>query len=85
MTVEDDGMIPVLDRKSSQRFKAFGMGFVDGIGVVGSLAVPSRSNSVSRRRVLLKVGQRSWRTDKIMIHRDFQVAIGKLNGRTEEE
>jgi hypothetical protein len=85
MTAEDDVMITILGRKSNRRLKAFGKGFVDGIGVVGNLASPTRSNSGIRRRVLLKVSQRNWRTDKIMIHRDFQVAIGKLNGRTEEK
>jgi hypothetical protein len=83
MTAKDDVMIPVLERKSNHRLKAFGEGFVDGIGAVGNLAGPCLSNSSIRRRVLLKVSKRNWRVDKIMIHRDFQVALGKLNERAE--
>jgi hypothetical protein len=85
MIAEDDVMIPVLERKSNDPLKAFGRGFVDGVGCVGNLVVLSRTGSGVRRRVLLKVGRRNWRTDTVMIHRDFQVAIGKFNGRTKEK
>jgi hypothetical protein len=82
---EDDVMVPVLERRSNRQLKAFSGGFVDGIGAVGALVGSNRINSGIRRRVLFKVSQRSWRADKIMINRDFQVAFGKLNERTDEK
>jgi hypothetical protein len=82
---EDDVMTPDLERESNRRLKAFGLGFVDGIGSVGNLAVLSRKSSGIRRRLLLNVSRRNWRTDKTMIYRDFQLALGKLNERAEEK
>ena len=85
MIPEDNVMIPVSERKSSSSLKAFGRGFVDGVGSVGNLVVLSRPNLGTRRRVLFKASRRSWQTDKIMIHRDFQVALGKFDERPKEK
>ena len=82
--LEDEPMIPVLEESSHNSWKAFGRGFADGLGSVGNLVVP-RQRGHAWRCAQIKTVRRDWQTDREMIHRDFNVAFGKLNERTEEK
>lgn len=82
MVAEDDPMIPVLEEKSNNSWKAFGRGFADGLGSVGNLIIVRRSDHV-RRNLRVETKRRDSRADWSMIYRDFNTALGKSNERTE--
>lgn len=78
-------MISVLEPKPTHSWKAFGRGFADGIGSVGSVfALLPRRNSPRRSRSV-EIRRRDPIVDAMMIRRDFTIALGKLNERRKEK
>lgn len=78
-------MIPVLEKKSVNSWKTFGLGFANGIGSLGNLFILRRDIHTSRRFLYVETKLRDWRTDRLLIQNDFQVAFGRLNERTQEK
>jgi hypothetical protein len=70
-------MIPALEEKSHNSWKAFGRGFADGLGSMGNLVVLCRRDHV--RRTVQETKRRNWQTDWSMIRGDFKIALGKFH------
>jgi hypothetical protein len=83
MVLEVHPMIPVLEEQSHNPWKAFGRGFVEGLGSIGNFVVLRQSGHV-RRCAGFETPRRDRPTDWEMIHRDFNKAFCNLNERTEE-